>query len=92
MTSDPSGDPVQAPPTSVFAITEAFYWANPDWEPKTKILAAGAYNRARRWLLNPTVVLVGDELEAVTDYLDNASFLAAHSQSTLSAARAWLEG
>ncbi len=93
--SHPSGDPVQAPPTSVFAITEAFYWANPDWEPKTKILAAGAYNRARRWLLNPTALLVGDELEAVTDYLDNASFLPAHSQPTLTdrqrAGRAWLE-
>jgi hypothetical protein len=35
----------------MFAITDAFYWANPDWEPKTKILAAAAFNRARRWLL-----------------------------------------
>lgn len=82
-------------PATVFAITEAFYWANPDWEPKTKILAATAFNRARRWLLDPAAILAGADLDAVTDYLDHASFLPTRSQAALTdrqrAGRAWLE-
>jgi integrase len=54
--------PRPALPATVFAITESFYWANPDWEPKTKILAAAAFNRARRWLLNPDAILVDADL------------------------------
>jgi len=87
--------PRPALPATVFAITESFYWANPDWEPKTKILAAAAFNRARRWLLDPDAILVGADLEAVTDYLDHASFLPARTQSALTdrqrAGRVWLE-
>jgi integrase len=88
-------DPRPAPPATVFAITEAFYWANPDWEPKTKILAATAFNRARRWLLDPGAALAGADLEAVTDYLDHASFLPERAKSRLTdrqrSGRAWLE-
>jgi integrase len=80
---------------TVFAITEAFYRANPDWEPKTKILAAAAFNRARRWLLAPGATLAGPDLAAVTDYLDHASFLpdrkATATIDRQAAGRAWLE-
>jgi integrase len=90
-----SDDPHGLLPATVFAITEAYYWANPDWEPKTKILAAAAFNRARRWLLDPAATLVGADLEAVTDYLDHASFLPPRDRPALTdrqrAGRAWLE-
>jgi integrase len=80
---------------TVFSITEAFYWANGDWEPKTKILAASAFNRARRWLLSEDVVLSGPDREAVTDYLDNASFAPTHHGSEITerqlTGKAWLE-
>lgn len=95
VTSETPAEPRPELPATVFAITEAFYWANPDWEPKTKILAASAFNRARRWLLEPGATLAGADLEAVTDYLDNASFLPTHAQPTLTdrqrRGRAWLE-
>jgi integrase len=92
----PEADPeAKSAGASVFSITEAFYRANADWEPKTKILAASAYNRARRWLLAPGVVLVGADLAAVTDNLDNASFLPDHELAKITerqkAGRAWLE-
>src|SRR6266851_662327 len=80
---------------TVFALTEAFFWANADWEPKTKILAAAAFNRARRWLLQPGAELRGEALAAVTDYLDHASFLPPSRQVELTErqrqGRAWLE-
>jgi hypothetical protein len=73
-------------PATVFAITEAFYWANPDWEPKTKILAAAAFNRARRWLLDPRSVLAGDDLEAAGGFTSctPASTAAPHQVTTSS--------
>jgi integrase len=66
---DPSRDVA-----TVFSITEQFYRGHPEWEPKTKILAATAFNRARRWLLPEGFVLEGAARSAVVDYLDHASF------------------
>lgn len=63
---------------TVFSLTETFFWAHPDWEPKTKILAAAAFNRARRALLAPDALLEGPDLAAVSDYLDHASFTPPH--------------
>jgi len=71
----PAGEPER--PT-VLSITEMFYWAHPDWEPKTKIIAAAALNRARRGLLAPGAVLEGADVGAVSDYLDHASFSPSH--------------
>jgi integrase len=72
----------EAPPeiATVYSITEAFYRANGDWEPKTKVLAATSFNRARRWLLEPGAVLTKAEEAAVSDYLNHASFLPPHQQ------------
>jgi integrase len=72
----------------VFDITEAFYRQHPEWEPKTKVLAAMSFNRARRWLLRPGVVLYGDDLDAADEYLDKASFLPEHLSNTLTARQA----
>jgi integrase len=63
---------------TVFELTELFYRQHPEWEPKTKILAAMSFNRARRWLLTPGADLNGDDLRAVEDYLENSSFLPDH--------------
>lgn len=72
----PESEP--APPTpaapTVFEVTDAFYRSHPEWEPKTKIIAATALNRARRWFLAPGAELRGRDLVAVEDYLANASF------------------
>lgn len=76
----PAGGPER--PT-VFSLTETFYWAHPGWEPKTKILAVAALNRARRGLLAPDAVLEGDDLAAVSDYLDHASFTPSHHDVAL---------
>ena len=80
---------------TVFSITEAFYWAHPEWEPKTKILAATAFNRARQWLLAPGAILEGGDLTAVVDYLDNASFLPSKRRGELTprqlAGLSWLQ-
>jgi integrase len=87
--------PKAAVAPTVFALTEAFFWANADWEPKTKILAATSFNRARRWLLQPGTEPRGDVLTAVTDYLDHASFLPRSRQGEVTErqrqGRAWLE-
>ena len=42
---------------TVFELTEKFYRQHPHWEPKTKVLAAMSFNRARRWLLAPGAAL-----------------------------------
>lgn len=79
---------------SVFEVTEAYYRTHPEWEPKTKVLAATALNRARRWFLAPGAEPVGQDLAAVEDYLAHASFTDDHGAGTLTAAqaagRAWL--
>lgn len=79
---------------TVFSITEQFYRGHSEWEPKTKILTATAFNRARLWLLPDGVVLDGAERAAVVDYLDHASFTTA-SRTELTeqqaAGLAWLE-
>ncbi len=75
--------PPKPPPASVFEMTEAFFWAHPDWEPKTKILAAGSLNRARRFLLRPEARLDEGGLDAVDDYLDSASFSPPHCNLVL---------
>jgi len=83
-----------AAPT-VFEVTEAFYQSHPEWEPKTKIIAATALNRARRRFLAPGAELVGADLIAVADYLDNASFRAGSGGESLTDrqehGREWLE-
>ena len=60
---------------SVFDLTEIYFNQHPEWEPATKEDAARSYNRARRWFLVPGTELTGDNLMAVEDYLDYASFL-----------------
>ena len=80
-------DPHGRLPATVFAITEAFYWANPDWEPKTKILAAAAFNRARRWLLDPAATLAGADLEAVTSTTEASSLSATGRPSPIASTR-----
>jgi hypothetical protein len=80
---------------TVFELTELYYRQHPEWEPGTKAAGARSFNRARRWLLEPGAEPVGDELAAVEDYLDNASFLPAHLSNRITeaqrAGRAWLE-
>lgn len=80
---------------TVFDLTELYYRQFPEWEPRTKEGAARSFNRARRWLLVPDAEPSADELEAVEDYLDNASFLPVHMGGRItdrqSAGRAWLE-
>jgi integrase len=63
---------------TVFELTEMFYRQHPEWEPKTKVLAAMSFNRARRWLLATGVHLNGDDLQAVEHYLENRSFMPPH--------------
>lgn len=79
---------------TVFSITEQFYRGHPEWEPKTKILTATAFNRARLWLLPEGVVLEGAERAAVVDYLDHASFTTRRRSELTERQRAglvWLE-
>ncbi|MGH9072452.1 MAG: hypothetical protein ACRDX8_15190, partial [Acidimicrobiales bacterium] len=78
----PEPPPAPAVPT-VFDLTEAYYRQHPDWEPKTKVLAAMSFNRARRSFLAPGALLEGTALEAVDDYLDRASFLPGHLEGQL---------
>ncbi len=54
---------------TVFELTETYYRAHPDWEPKTKALAAMSFGRAQRWLLKPGAAPEGADLVAVGDYL-----------------------
>lgn len=66
---------VQPAKATVLSVTEAFYRSHPEWEPNTKIIAATALNRARRWFLAAGAgELVGRDLAAVEDYLRHASF------------------
>lgn len=87
--------PVAPAPVTVFDLTEAFYWSNPDWEPKTKILAAAAFNRARRFFVLSAGQADEADLAAVDDYLMNASFLPPYRGTALterqSAGRQWLQ-
>ena len=80
---------------SVFALTELYFHQHPEWEPATKEAAARSFNRARRWLLVPGVELTGDDLVAVEDYLDHASFLPARLEGRITdrqrAGQRWLE-
>jgi integrase len=80
---------------SVFDLTEAYYRQHPEWEPKTKMAAARSFNRARRLLLAPNPEPVSDALQAVDDYLDNASFLPEHMADQMTdqqqAGKAWLQ-
>jgi integrase len=63
---------------TVFDLTEMYYRAHPEWEPKTKVLAAMSFGRAQRWLLQPGAEPEGIDLEAVEDYLRNGSFFPDH--------------
>ncbi len=65
-------------PPTVFELTERFFWLHPEWEPKTKVLAAYSFNRAQRWLLVPGAIPEGPDLEAVETYQKSASFLPPH--------------
>ena len=80
---------------TVLEVTEAFYRLHPEWEPKTKIIAATALNRARRWFLAPGADLGGRDLAAVEDYLANATFRTGSETAALSARQEaglkWLE-
>ena len=91
VTPEPPAGP--ALPT-VYDLTEAYFRQHPEWEPKTKMAAARSFNRVRRFLLAPGAVLAGDDLLAVDDYLENASFLPDHLADHLSqrqaTGRAWL--
>lgn len=82
----PADEPEPRAPVapSVLEVTEAFYRSHPEWEPKTKIIAATAFNRARRWLLAPGANPSGRELAAVDDYLLHASFRRAHEEAPMS--------
>ncbi|MDE3205352.1 MAG: hypothetical protein KGQ66_14185 [Acidobacteriota bacterium] len=79
---------------TVFELTEAYYRAHPEWEPKTKVLAAMAFGRARRWLLASGAEPEGADLEAVEDFTQNGSFLPGHLSHELTdrqtAGRDWL--
>jgi integrase len=79
---------------TVLELTEMYYRAHPEWEPKTKVLAAMSFGRAQRWLLVPGASLSGSDLAAVTDYLAEGAFLPDHLSSALTdqqaAGRAWL--
>jgi integrase len=79
---------------TVFELTELYYRAHPEWEPKTKVLAAMGFGRARRWLLAGGVEPEGADLEAVDDFVLNGSFLPEHLSHELTdrqaAGRKWL--
>ena len=79
---------------TVFELTETYYLAHPDWEPKTKVLAAMSFGRAQRWLLKPGAAPEGADLVAVGDYLAHASFLPEHllhrTTERQAAGRDWL--
>jgi integrase len=91
VTPEPPTGP--AAPT-VYDLTEAYFRQHPEWEPKTKMAAARSFNRARRFLFAPGAVIEGEDLLAVDDYLENASFLPDHLADHLSerqaTGRAWL--
>jgi integrase len=80
---------------TVFDLTEAYYRQHPEWEPKTKMAAARSFNRARRLLLVPQTEPASEALQAVDDYLDNASFLPEHMADQLTerqlAGKTWLK-
>jgi len=88
----------QAPdgPTAptVFELTELYFRQHPEWKPATKAAAARALNRARRWFLTPGTEPTSDELAAIGDYLEHASFLPAHLAGRITdrqhAGEAWL--
>lgn len=90
-----AGAQESSPAPTVFELTGAYYRSHPEWEPKTKILAAAALNRARRWFLVPTAELARRDLAAVEDYLAHASFTGDTDEGGLSehqaAGRRWLE-
>lgn len=79
---------------TVFELTELYFRQHPEWEPNTKA-AARSFNRARRWLLAAGVEPTGDDLAAVEDYLEHASFLPAHLTERITdrqeAGEAWLK-
>jgi len=79
---------------TVFELTERYYRAHPEWEPKTKVLAAMAFGRAQRWLLADGAEPEGPDAEAVEDYVRSGSFLPDHLAHRLTArqasGRAWL--
>ncbi len=80
---------------TVFELTEKFFRQHPYWEPKTKMAAAASFNRARRWLLAPGAELDDDTECAVTDYINNASFLPDHLTAEITDRQAhgrnWIE-
>jgi len=80
---------------SVFELTELYFFQHPEWEPNTKSANARSFNRARRWLLRPGVEPTSEELVALDDYLDHASFLPSHLKEEITdrqrAGQAWLE-
>ena len=80
---------------TVFELTELYFRQHPEWEPNTKAAAARSFNRARRWLLAAGVEPTGDDLAAVEDYLEHASFLPAHLTERITdrqeAGEAWLK-
>ena len=78
-------EPVATPATpTVYDLTGAYFRQHPEWEPKTKMAAARSFNRARRFPLAPGQVLGVNDLAAVDDYLDNASFLPDHLRDQMS--------
>jgi integrase len=81
---------------TVYELTEQFYRIHPEWEPKTKILAASSFGRARRWLLIPGPDPTAQDLEAIQDFLDHASFMPDHLSGQLTQRQAtgrdWLVG
>lgn len=81
-------------PPTVFELTERYFRSHPEWEPKTKVLAANSFNRAQRWLLLPGAAPEGSDLAAVEDYLAHANFLPPQLEAKMTpsqaAGRAWL--
>ena len=80
---------------TIVELTELYFRQHPEWEPATKAAAARSFNRARRWLLAPGAEPNGDELAAVEDFLEHASFLPAHLGDRITdqqrAGEAWLK-
>lgn len=88
---EPTGEP---PAVTVFDLTEWYFRAHSEWEPRTKEAAARSFNRARRWLLSDGTVPEAEDVAAVEDYLRNASFLPEHLAERMTeqqeAGRRWL--
>lgn len=80
---------------TAFDLTEVYFRQHPEWKPNTKPAAARSFNRARRWLLAPGAEPTGEDLAAVEDYLENASFLPVHLAGRVTdrqrAGEAWLK-